>query len=435
MAMMSATMNDWVRNRFRIEPQGSQTAKSGNIVQFTLPESALIHLPSIRFFFDVACTSETENGTTVYGKLPADAESLISKLEIYIGGVQIQNGSAEYNTIAKILKISQSSTARDESVDRCLSHSAINNANSADAETLCLHEWRGFLGECASEYLPTDLTGAVQIRLTFAQPNVLVPKEDGQDVGADLSADAKIAASRLTYSVSNMWISCDSVIPPDAYNQALRERLSQGDIRVNYKDYYTQAMSGCGSSFTHRFGVSSASLDRVYQVMRDSNYLEAGIKGYDLTDASGGQGDAFVSNAFRFRTFDNGNATYQFNLNNVAMPQYRATMLEALADVHYGANKLGCKAQGSLITDRASFKEGLGVIPLILNCPDENGVSVRSGYNTKGINAQLCFNAQGLTTPSVNATTQETSDRTSFVVSECTQQLCVGVGKQISVVY
>ena len=122
MAMMSATMNDWVRNRFRIEPQGSQTAKSGNIVQFTLPESALIHLPSIRFFFDVACTSETENGTTVYGKLPADAESLISKLEIYIGGVQIQNGSAEYNTIAKILKISQSSTARDESVDRCLSH-------------------------------------------------------------------------------------------------------------------------------------------------------------------------------------------------------------------------------------------------------------------------------------------------------------------------
>ena len=94
-------------------------------------------------------------------------------------------------------------------------------------------------------------------KISFAQPNVLVPKEDGQDVGNNLSADAKTAAARLTYSVSNMFMTCDSVIPPAAYNEALRERLSSGDIRINYKNYYTQAMSSVGPSFTHHFGVST----------------------------------------------------------------------------------------------------------------------------------------------------------------------------------
>ena len=67
MAMMSASMNDFVRNSFLLETQGSQTASPNSIVTFNLPESALIHLPSIRFFFDVTTTSETESSAVVVG--------------------------------------------------------------------------------------------------------------------------------------------------------------------------------------------------------------------------------------------------------------------------------------------------------------------------------------------------------------------------------
>ena len=123
-------MNDFVRNRFKLETQGSQTASEGSIVTFLLLESSLIHLPSIRFFFDVTTTSSTSGNTTVYGKLPADASSLISKLEIYIGGVQVQNGTAEYNTIARILKLSQGNAPRDQSVDRAISHGAIDTSEA-----------------------------------------------------------------------------------------------------------------------------------------------------------------------------------------------------------------------------------------------------------------------------------------------------------------
>ena len=437
MAMMSASMNDFVRNRFKLETQGAQTASPGSIVTFNLPESALLHLPSIRFFFDVATTSSTVGSSTVYGRLPSDASSLIAKLEIFIGGVQVQNGTAEYNTIARILKLSEGSMPRDQSVDRALSHGAITSADAVESEQLCLQEWRGFLGESATEYLPSDLCGSVTARISFAQPNVLVPKEATVALGDDLTADGKTAAANLTYTVSNMYMTVDSIVPPLAYNEALRERLQQGDIKINYKDYNSFAMAGVGSSFTHRFGVSSASLDKIYGVVRDTNYLDTGIKSYDLTDASSsGIGDSLVANAFRFRTYENGdNFRYNWSVNNVQHPQYQARSLEGLADLHYSANKLGAKAQGSMVSDREWFKEAFGVITLQLNCPTEAGVAVRSGFNSKGINTQLTLKQSGQTTPSANSGTGETADRTSFVVCESTQQLCIGLGKQLNIVY
>ena len=434
MAMMSAAMNDFVRNRFKLETQGSQTASPSSVVTFNLPESALLHLPSFRFFFNVATTSATQGAATVYGKLPADASSLISKLEIYIGGVQVQNGTAEYNTIARILKIAQGSLPRDQSVDKALSHGAIDTTDAVDNEQLCLQEWRGFLGESATEYLPTDLTGAITIRMTFAQPSVLVPKEAGVALGANLSADGKIAAANLSYAISDMYMTVDSIVPPLAYNAALRERLQQGDIRINYKDYNSFAMAGVGSSFTHRFGVSSASLDKIYGVTRDTNYLDNGVKAVDM--GTSGTGDSLVANAFRFRTYENGNNfRYNWSVNNVQHPQFNARSLEALADIHYASNKVGGSAQGSLVSSREWFKDGLGVITLQLDCPTEAGVAVRSGFNSKGINTQLTLKQSGMTAPAADADTGETADRTSFVVCESTQQLCIGLGKQLNIVY
>lgn len=436
MAMMSASMNDFVRNSFLLETQGSQTASPNSIVTFNLPESALIHLPSIRFFFDVTTTSETENSAVVVGRLPADAASLISKLEVYIGGVQVQNGSAEYNTIARILKLSEGSLPRDQSVDKAIAHGAIvaGTDGAVESESLCIQEWRGFLGESATEYLPTDLTGAITIRLTFAGANVLVPKETGVALGANLSADGITAAGRLTYSISNMFMTLSSIVPPMAYNEALRERLSAGDIKINYKEYNTFAMSGVGSSFTHRFSVASASLDKVYGVTRDTNYLDQGVKSIDM--GTSGTGDSLIANAFRFRTYENGNNfRYNWSVNNVQHPQYQAKSLEALVNIHYAANKLGARSQGSMISSREYFKDGMGIITLQLNCPTEAGVAVRSGFNCKGINSQLTLKQSGMTAPAAVSATGETADRTSFVVAESTQQLCIGLGKTLSVVY
>ena len=95
-----------------------------------LPEGgAICDLKSFKMHMDVATTSATVGSTTVYGRLPADAASLISRVEVYLNGVQLQ-GAAEYNTICRILKIGRSSRDKDGSTDRALSHGAISMSDA-----------------------------------------------------------------------------------------------------------------------------------------------------------------------------------------------------------------------------------------------------------------------------------------------------------------
>ena len=292
----------------------------------------------------------------------------------------------EYNTLAKIKKLAEGSLDRDRTVDRTIHHGQVTSADAAETESFVISEWRGFLGEASSRMLPCDICGPVTIRLTLAQPNVLVPKEAGQSIGTALTdSDAESAAAQLTYSVSNLRMTVDSIIPPAAYNAALRERLASGPIKINYKNYFGFSMSGVGSAFTHRFSASSHSIDNLWNVQRNSNYLTTGVVATQLTNNStAGVGDSIVPNYFTFKTHDNaGASTLQWQVNNTPRPVYRAKLLEALVDlVGYGADKIGAKAAGSIISDRDWWHNGQGVVGYRLNCPTELGVACKSGFDT-----------------------------------------------------
>jgi hypothetical protein len=435
--MASASVQDFVRNRFSLEPQGSATAVANQQISFVLAESALIDTKSLRLFMDITTNSATEGSSTVYSRLPADLSSLVEKMEVYVQGTMVSDSSSEYNTVARILKIAEGNRPRDESVDRCLSHGAIIEADAVENEQLVLHEFHGFLGENSARFIPSDILGSIVVKLTLAGNHVLVPKEAGVALGDNLTADGKIAATRLNYTVSNIRMTFDSIIPPTAFVSALKSRLASGEIRMNYKARYTYALGGVGTAFTHRFGVSTGSLDRLYAVIRDGNNRNTGIKSYDLTDSSAdGRGDTHVANFARFRSYSNGNNfRYRWEINSVPMPAYDAKAIEAMADLHYGANKVGQNTEGTLVSDQAWWHDGLAVVPLILNCPDDAGVASRSGFSTRGQNSACVFRAFGMTTPTANAATGETAERESFIVAETTQQLCITAGRQVVVNY
>ena len=140
--------------------------------------------------------------------------SLIQDMQVYIGGVCVMSSVGEYNTLAKIKKLAEGSLDRDRTVDRTIHHGQVTPADAAETESFVISEWRGFLGESSSRYLPCDICGPVTIRMTLAQPNVLVPKEAGQSIGTALTdSDAESAAAQLTYSVSNLKLTVDSIIP------------------------------------------------------------------------------------------------------------------------------------------------------------------------------------------------------------------------------
>ena len=440
-SVMYATseMKEVSRNRFRLETVSADTASPGRIITFNLPENAMLDMKSLRFFFDVACTGSSANGGAgdeVFGKLPQNASSLISRIEVYINGVQVQAGASEYNTIAQALRLGKSNIDKDNSTERALSHSYITADDANDDETVCVSEWCGFLGEASTRYLNTGLLGQIQIRLTLAGAFVLVPKQNGVAYGVNLSADAKLNAALMNYSVTNMYFTVDSVSLDPMYNAMLRKRLEAGGLELNYKEYYSFQLDGItASASSTRFSLSSGCIDKIYALYRDANYTETGVRAHLLPNAQGVS--AVSSNSLRFRSYSGdtkkvGNARWNWSVNNVKYPQYQASWIDGLADVGYAQDKVDADNSGSLITSKESYNDGKFVYPLLLEMPTGKGVAVQSGYSSRGVNTQMVFQSQAQSIPAADGETN-TGVISCFVVAETTAKLMIALGRDLAV--
>ena len=71
------------RNRVRIESQGASSVNAGQIIMMQLPEG-VIDLRSFKIHARIKTTESASGSDKLYGKLPADASSLISRLEIQV---------------------------------------------------------------------------------------------------------------------------------------------------------------------------------------------------------------------------------------------------------------------------------------------------------------------------------------------------------------
>ena len=301
------------RNRVRVDVQGqNMNLQPGNIVTLNLPEG-ILHMPSFKVHLD-ALTTRSGN---LYGKLPSDAVSLISRIEVFANGASLNAGCSEMNTVSKIKKIMESSIDRDHSIDRMLSHSQMKTDANVDDETLVLHDLiGGLLGrETSAHYLDTSLIGPLTIRLTLAGPEVLTIVQTGVTFPGALTDQS----ATPTYSVSNVYASVDVVQMPDIYSQLVRERIQQqGYISILYRDYYSFSAPGqTANASSLRFNLSSASVDKLYTVLRRASYDAPRGTGFQLgTDASL-LSDNAIGNYMRFESFDNatnkdGTLRYQY---------------------------------------------------------------------------------------------------------------------------
>lgn len=452
-AFASATLTGMNRNRYSLETNGATSARPSNIVTITLPSNALLDMKTFRIKMDLKTTAnEATLGTPasgdVYAKLPADVASLISSVEVYIGGVQVDQSCSEMNTVSRILKIVRSSRDRDGSVDRLLSHGAISTDAAIDDVSVVLSDFKGFLGECATRYLPCNQCGDVTIRLTMAPTSVLTYVEQGSsDVlspGSNFSgAAARAKAAALTYEATNIVATIDTLSFGPAYDMMISQRLQTEEyLPVNYKQMYSFSLHGTTSgAHSVRFSLNCSSVDALYAVFRDTNYLQSGNKmqtygGASLTDAN-------CANAFFFKSFNGsaagtyngktrGDFRYQFKVASVSYPQYNADILDAAADLSLVTNQVHTHDRGHMITSLEHMQNGCCVIPLILNLPGQD-LNVASGYSCKGGNVSFSFDVTGQTPPSVDADAQTTDAISTFVVAETTAQLRIMGARSCSV--
>ena len=441
----SAKLSGYSRNRFKIMPTGSSEASAGRQSIFNLPENALIDTHSLRLHFTVTTTGGSAGAgpTVVYARLPADASSLVQRLNVSINGVSVQNQTSEYNSVCRVLKLAGgSSRDRDGSVDRAVSHGAISSADENETASLIISEWHGILNEASTRFWPTNALGAVQLELTWADNSVLVPKQAtvGFAAGDNLSADGRTAASQISYSVSGLYMTVDTIQFGDGmYDQLLRKRLSEEPyIPIAFRDYFTFSHDGIDSdSKSIRFAVSASSIDKIYTTFRNGNYRSVGVRGHTLVDQV--FSDAICSNYFRFKSFDSqttraGTLKMQYQINNTPHPTYDMNVPESLCDLAYINDKIGPSAPGIMQTSIQSFNDGLFVCPLTLSHPAGNMVG-QMGYDSRGVTSQMEFKFLGMDVPTADAATQEVGSVSAFTVVQVTSELRLSLGREVVVAH
>ena len=81
-------------NIFRLETQNNDTATANKILRFSLPSNALLNMRSFALHFNA-----TTAGTTAGARLTRKIDTLIERVEVTAGGVQLSQGLNYYNVL------------------------------------------------------------------------------------------------------------------------------------------------------------------------------------------------------------------------------------------------------------------------------------------------------------------------------------------------
>ena len=430
------------RNVFRLEQTSSATAGPNRTVTVNLPSNAILDLKSFRFNFRATCTGSTVGAATVHGLLPGYGSSMIQQMSVFINGQQVQQAAPEYHSICQALRLSDGSLDRENSVDKLCTHSYITGGaiTASDDIQMVVQDWKGFMGETSTRYLNTGLIGDVQVRLVLSGNDCLVPCLDGATAGQPLAtADARNAAAGISYSTSDMYFSIASVSLDGDYDDALRERLASGGLEVQYKEHYAFELGNItGPSAALRASLSTQCLNGLRGFWRDANHNTVGIPAHILPNAAGTSG--VVSNQLRFRAYNNGiselpgNMRASWSLNSVKYPQFDQTLIDMACDLGYNQDKV-YPNDGHQVTSRQSFEDGKFINSLLMNIPSDRGVSIKSGFDMRGLNAAIVWDVRGATVPVADPTTGDTGILSAFVVASSVATLSIRLGRDLNVTY
>jgi hypothetical protein len=332
-----------------------------------------------------------------------------------------------------MIKIGKCSNDRNSSFGQLTTNAFITADNVAQTANLCISEWNGFLNDLSTRFIPTSLCGQIQCRITLSSNAVLVPATVVAGIPVIptvLTPNQAINAATMAYTFSNIRFSIDAISVCPAYNEMLSQQIArEGMIKLNYKEYYTFLASNI---LTNRFALASTSIDGLYGSLRPSTYSQIGQPATAVFAANSG---GFVANFLSFQSFDpdtsisapTSNLQWQYSINNVLMPQYLAFIEDAMNDVAYKWDKVGQQADGIIPTTRENFKTGFFQIPLCLNHPSGMGLSVRSGYNSRGVNSTMLLTLSNIPAGTLPA------NFNNIVVAQTTAQLKIGIGRSLSI--
>ncbi len=441
-------LNGFSTNIFRLEPQNNTSARANQIIRFSLPSNALLNTRSFALYFKAATTGGN------HARLPAKIDSLIERVEITAGGIQLSQGVHFYNVLRH---------AKDALYgDKCnptLGHPDILRSNdrnaiidsagtitgSEDNETLlCIDYWEGFLGTCEPKILDAAILPDLVVSITLTSNTVLTDSQGTGLKGSALSGDDSLFTTNSTgtlptYVLTDIHATIESIGLADAvYDNLVASMIAQkGFVEVPFKQFV--AFDGVHDQST-RFSIATQSLDRVWMCWRNptkSNTINAPVSvnghyvfGGATTDGAkftkslydGTQlGEKYLGHYYNFvhPGSDDGNifdCRYQLQLNGAYYPQFQASPEEM---IQISKNSI----VGSSYVKNRTLGQSLGnywVNCIRLNMPDSEFSRTISGLDTRSVSLQGYIN-----------TTHVTGSPRLTVFCECSSTLRIGAGRML----
>jgi hypothetical protein len=448
-------------NVFRLEAQNSNSASANKILRFTLPSNALLNMRSFALHFSASCA-----GTAAGGRLPPKIDTLIDRVEVSAGGVQLSAGANFYN----VLRHAKDALEGDKT-DPLLGHpdmvrakSYVDNSDIATTDNevytttnnetqFCVDKWEGFLGSCEPKIIDSSLLPDIVVSIYLADNNVLASCAGAALSGTgatDIDDDGSAAA---TYSLANIHATIECIgLAGSVYNNMVAGMIaSAGFLEIPFKQYFSFQDTTSGNM---RFTVATQSLDRIWVAHRQNNFGAQGgavvvaghkIAGAFVDDAAGqaaadidigrpgfdigGVGDynkeKYVTKFINFKEPDavtSSKVLYQFQLNGAYYPQFRATFEEMSQISQNSVNYMGKKCTHSLHTAKTNYS----VQCIRLNMPESEYGRLISGLDTRSVSLNGYYTMDnvntGTYTPTVN------------LFCECSSTLRVGAGRMLEVI-
>lgn len=383
----------------KLYPQGkSGPFPAGELTRIVLPENSVIDLHSLALLFQATTTT-----TAGFAGLPKHSSSLLSRVNVYVGGLQVGHNITEYNTLYNCL--ANVLLGEDKLAEMAVLEGGIlNDTYSAPtanvtSRRLAVNNWLGLLSGDMGRFLDTSLTGSVMIELQWA-PNSVLP----------ISA----AGAGASYSVSDVYMIVESISFEGAlYSNMLLSKMAAGQpLQIPFRNWALLTSQTSTTAATIPFSVNSRSIDVLAASLRPTDY-----------DSAPAQIPSNTTNSNFFRLYSDGsNSTFQWTINGQQYPQWPASTADAYV---LSRNAFDGSSGNRLFTNTVNslsrWENGHFLFAVSLahhTSPDDH---LMSGLNTQGTATQIYFSYQN----------GATSGTRPVILVGCTSVLEVYPGRQV----
>jgi hypothetical protein len=485
-------INGYQKNTVFAQPTLFQNAYQPNNqkIEIKLPQNAIIDLYSLCLTFDIQLLPNA-TGPNFAMRPPRYTSSLIRRLDVYVGGVQMGlSNLSDYGSIAALRKNYGIGSARMS--EMCLYEwGGWNGTGSAGSDMAGgtnqyvgsggpawyrahITDFLGVLGGDYMRYLDTNLLPDVTIQISLAPGTVFGNQSQATAAGS--------------YELSSIKLYMELVKFGDgAYEKMVEARLSTGQPIVvpfvNWANFESSAnlpsgdvvTNNSGSTASTQFVMATQSLNRLWGTFRVSDYdsqFRFAVTARSSNDSlfrgstSGVEYDTYY---FRFCAMQNdathkvprsyspnftagavsypqpvsdpklltGPARYQFEVDSKLYPQFQADVSDCYALTKNALDRGGGRVdttnsiiQDSLVMANQNFAL---VVSFQHNQPGSEDKLI-SGLNTQGSNLPIRWVGYNLGLPVNDGVSFYTTQIRPVVFAEFTSSMLVYAGRVVSVV-